>query len=181
MIKNRLINEEWKAFHLNDCDHSIEAFYVSNYGRVIRKKPKQVEYRITAYVKAAKFKMFYFKKKGNKHASFYVHRAVAILFIDNPNDNKFVIHIDHNPTNNEAENLKWVNRAELSTHQLLNPTRKKNCNAKLNEGKVRLIKRKLFNPNNKTRRKTIAKQFGISTMQLYRIQTGENWGHVTDY
>jgi len=29
--------------------------------------------------------------------------------------------------------------------------------------------------------KMIAKQFGISTMQLHRIKTGENWGHVTDY
>ena len=24
----------------------------------------------------------------------------------------------------------------------------------------------------------IAKQFGISEMQLYRIKSGENWGHV---
>jgi len=24
----------------------------------------------------------------------------------------------------------------------------------------------------------IAKQFGISTMQVWRIKSGENWGHV---
>jgi len=29
--------------------------------------------------------------------------------------------------------------------------------------------------------KMIAKQFGISEMQLYRIKTGENWGSVTEY
>jgi hypothetical protein len=26
--------------------------------------------------------------------------------------------------------------------------------------------------------KMLAKQFGISEMQLYRIKSGENWGHV---
>jgi hypothetical protein len=42
-----------------------------------------------------------------------------------------------------------------------------------------MIKRKLSDPKRKTRMKMIAKQFGISEMQLYRIKTGENWGHVT--
>ena len=30
----------------------------------------------------------------------------------------------------------------------------------------------------KTRLKIIAKRFGVSEMQLHRIKTGENWGHV---
>ena len=40
------------------------------------------------------------------------------------------------------------------------------------------IKKMLANPNRKTRLRLIAKQFGISEMQLYRIKSGENWGHV---
>jgi hypothetical protein len=35
-----------------------------------------------------------------------------------------------------------------------------------------------MDPNRKTRLKLIAKQFGISEMQLYRIKSGENWGHI---
>jgi hypothetical protein len=40
------------------------------------------------------------------------------------------------------------------------------------------LKRKIFDPKRKSRLKIIAKQFGISEMQLYRIKSGENWGHV---
>jgi uncharacterized protein YjcR len=39
-----------------------------------------------------------------------------------------------------------------------------------------MIKRKLL--NGKTRLKMIAKQFGVSDMQIHRIKTGENWSHV---
>jgi len=41
-----------------------------------------------------------------------------------------------------------------------------------------LIKKKLLDPNRKTRMKMLAHQFRISEMQLYRIKSGENWGHV---
>ena len=34
--------------------------------------------------------------------------------------------------------------------------------------------------NRKTRLKMIAKQFGISEMQVHRIKTGENWSYVSE-
>jgi DNA-binding Xre family transcriptional regulator len=49
---------------------------------------------------------------------------------------------------------------------------------KLTEAKVKILKRKLLDPNRKTRIKMLARQFGVSEMQLHRIRTGENWGHV---
>ena len=50
---------------------------------------------------------------------------------------------------------------------------------KLNSSTVKIIKRKIMSVNRKTRMKIIARQYGISEMQLYRIKSGENWGHVT--
>jgi hypothetical protein len=44
--------------------------------------------------------------------------------------------------------------------------------------KVMRIKKMLQNPNRKTRIKMIAKQFGVSEMQIFRIKSGENWGHI---
>lgn len=41
-----------------------------------------------------------------------------------------------------------------------------------------LIKKMLARPEQKTRLKMIAKQFGVSEMQIRRIASGENWGHV---
>lgn len=46
-----------------------------------------------------------------------IHRLVAEQFIENPNNYKYVIHIDGNPYNNYYTNLKW---AELPNEKLSN-------------------------------------------------------------
>ena len=56
---------------------------------------------------------------------------------------------------------------------------KNNDGRKLSVTKVIHIKKILANPNRKTRIKMIAKQFGVSEMQIARIRSGENWGHIT--
>jgi hypothetical protein len=177
---NQHIHEEWKDFNLNDCDPKLMSYKISNHGRVKIKTKTQTQFRILKkFAKATGFNMFFYKKKGNKAASFYVHRAVAILFDENKENKNFVIHLDNNPLNNAITNLQWVNRKELVIHQQKNPKRQNKRGYKLNEGTVRIIKRKLFDPKNRTRVKMIAKQFGITTMQVWRIKSGENWAHVT--
>lgn len=46
----------------------------------------------------------------------YVHRLVAIAFIDNESGATDVNHIDGNKSNNHAENLAWVTRKENMQH-----------------------------------------------------------------
>lgn len=43
---------------------------------------------------------------------YQVHRAVAELFIDNPDNKKYVDHIDGNKHNNRIDNLRWVTASE---------------------------------------------------------------------
>lgn len=179
-------NESWKAFTLANCDFEREEVYISNYGRVKKKKKDQTDFSLATLTVVNSFETFgFFKKEKSKRTTFYVHRAVAFLFLNKEDDKRFVIHKNHNLTDNNEENLQWVNQKELTVHQRSNPkwiaARKKITNQKLTEGRVRLIKRKIFDPKRKTRMKMIAKQFGISEMQLYRIKSGENWGHVKDY
>lgn len=48
----------------------------------------------------------------------YLHRIVAELFIPNPANKPCVDHIDTNPANNSASNLRWVTHKENNDNQL---------------------------------------------------------------
>ena len=79
-------------------------YQVSNYGRVysvksgifLSQKVKTVDGYLTV------------KLYGNgKSKREYVHRLVAIAFVDNPDNLPQVNHKDENPENNYASNLEW--------------------------------------------------------------------------
>ncbi|MBL4747100.1 MAG: HNH endonuclease [Flavobacteriaceae bacterium] len=176
-------NEVWKPYR-EDLWSEFELFKVSNYGRVKSRKVDQEEFALVKTNLTGGYKMFWIAKNGGKRTSCYVHRAIAKAFLENPEDKKYVTHLDFDKVNNESVNLKWLTRPEVAQHQKSNPlvikASKVRKYSKLTEAKVKLIKRKINDPNRRTRMKMIAKQFGISEMQLYRIKSGENWGSVTE-
>jgi hypothetical protein len=46
------------------------------------------------------------------NGQFYIHRLVAQHFIDNPDNKKYVDHIDRNKDNNHYTNIRWVTASE---------------------------------------------------------------------
>ena len=48
--------------------------------------------------------------------SFSVHRLVALLFIENPNNYLEVNHIDFDKANNKVDNLEWISRSDNMKH-----------------------------------------------------------------
>ncbi len=48
--------------------------------------------------------------------SMYVHRLVAMAFIDRQSDRKLVNHLNGQPSDNRLQNLEWVNHSENNTH-----------------------------------------------------------------
>lgn len=128
-------------------------------------------------------------KPFGKYKTYYVHRLVGEAFLEKPSEaHGYIIHLDYDKTNNRSKNLKWATTREMQLHQQKSPlvieAREKRKLVKPQKGHkltttdVMRIKKMIFNPKRKTRMKIIAKQFGISEMQLYRIKNGENWGHV---
>lgn len=180
MIRNYW-NEKWKDIVFDDAISEKEKFKISSHGRVINCKGDK-EFLVTkSYING--FQNLPLKQKVNgKSTSRYVHLLVAQHFLDYTDD-QFVVHRNYDKTDNRVENLKWVSRVEKNEHHANNPKYKgvvRRQYSKLTENHVRLIKRKINDPNRRTRMKMIAKQFGISEMQLYRIKSGENWSSVKE-
>jgi hypothetical protein len=173
-------NEVWKAVSFFENILPGQSYRVSNYGRLTRIKDGKEKlfkpYNMHGY--------FYFKVKEvtpRKFKTIYVHKLVAQCFLEQGGC-EFVLHLDYDKQNNELSNLKWATRREKEIHQYKNPIYKTRPTprkgAKLTENDVRRLKKILNNPDRKTRLRIIAKQFGVTTTQLKRIKTGENWADV---
>lgn len=124
--------------------------------------------------------------KKMRYKTIYLYRAIAEFFVPKTSeDQTYVIHLDYNKSNDHHTNLKWVTREEMLKHAHKSPmnlTRKERMKgptmSKLTSTQVIRLKKRLADPNRKTRVKMLAKEFGISEMQVYRIKSGENWGHI---
>lgn len=53
-----------------------------------------------------------------KRVDMYIHRLVALAFIPNPDNKKFVNHIDTNRSNNHVDNLEWCISKENNQHSM---------------------------------------------------------------
>jgi hypothetical protein len=159
-------------------------YAVTNHGRVIRfgKDPAADGVLVKATVDVPfNYERVYIQNNG-KRTSVLVHRLVAQFFLPKPEKGQlFIIHKDRNNRNNHPSNLKWVTKEEHVRHAMAGENWKKGRQSrsqvyKLTEDRVRLIRKKIS--EGKTRMKMIAKQVKVSEMQIYRIQSGENWGWV---
>ena len=185
---NRLAGEVWKEVDFGEHKPKLR-YAVSNIGRVISYREKLDDGKMIKGKNMTGFRVVDCTANG-KRTGHLVHRWVAKQFCERPSENhNWVIHLDFNKANNQAQNLRWVDKAEWEAHQDHNPkvirARANQANKpkptkghKLNSDIVAIIKKKIFDPDRKTRLKMIAKQYGISEMQLYRIKNGENWSHV---
>lgn len=176
-------NEKWKDIKFDEHIDENEKFKISNYGRILNCKHDE-EFQVKKYFINGYQNLPVRQKKNGKKTSRYVHKLVAEAFLEKE-DGVYVIHVNYDKTDNQVSNLKWATKKEKETHQFSNPefknmVRKLPSNTKLSEAKVKIIKRKINDPNRRTRIKMIAKQFGISETQLYRIKKGENWSSIKE-
>jgi len=135
-------------------------YQVSNFGRVksLKFKPKVLK-NVTNYGYYPTIYLF----KNNQMKMFKIHRLVAKIFIDNPNNFPCVNHKDGQKTHNNVTNLEWVTIKKNNIHAIKNKLHHKS-----NLTKDDIIKIRKLRIKNKTYF-TIAKLFNISCNHASRI------------
>jgi hypothetical protein len=180
-------NEDWKEI-LFPIGALRKQYAISNYGRVISYTNSMADGQLVKGGCLKGYKTLPLRPFG-KSTTYYVHKLVAQYFLSDSKDGEdYVIHLDYNKSNNYVSNLKWATRQQTFVHQQSNPSviegRKKvkercpETGPKLTSTQVMRLKKKLLDPERKTKLRIIAKEFGVSEMQLHRIRKGENWAHV---
>ena len=88
-------------------------YEVSNYGN-IKKIKSNIISRGWMHCKYGHRKVRLYK--DNIRKDFYLHRLVAIAFIDKIDGKPYINHIDNNPDNNYYKNLEWCTQKENMQH-----------------------------------------------------------------
>lgn len=159
------MEEIWKSVNV---DIFNEHYEVSNFGNVRRiGSTKNLKLRASKendYLKVA-------LQLNRKRKEFYVHRLVALTFIDNIDKENltFVNHIDENKQNNNVSNLEWCDRLYNNNHGTRNKRIKETKNLhRKNDKKVYYNDNDFFNSL-----KECAEYFGISSALMSYYLNGK--------
>jgi hypothetical protein len=180
--------EEYKIVKIQGLK---KKYAITSHGRLISfSKDLENGSELSLNVHPQGYRIWRFRVNGES-THFLIHRLVAEYFLKKPSkEHDYVIHLDHNKTNNSVKNLKWVTYEEQRAHSAQSDASKANAERlsqwsrvtgkgkKLTEAKVKQIKKMVLDPKRKLSMKALAEQFGITPMQLYRIKSGENWSWV---
>lgn len=94
------MEEIWKTIP------GYEKYEVSSLGNIRNKRTQKIKSLITSGNGYILVNLY----RGNELKQEYVHRVVAKAFIENPNNEKEVNHIDGDKANNIVTNLEWCDR-----------------------------------------------------------------------
>ena len=176
------MEEIWKDIE------GYEGYYqVSNYGRV-----KSLNYhrtgkeRIMKPKKDSKGYLQVLLCKEGKVKHYFVHRLVAVAFVDNPQNLPIINHIDENPKNNNANNLEWCTQK----YNINYGTRNKKASEKLRGRKLSEEHKEKIAEKMKNNPKKIKPIIGINkvsglilefpSLKEASRQTGINQGHICE-
>ena len=154
----------WKSF-----EHLWE---ISDSGKVRNRRTQK-------YLKLRMRKDGYIDVKLN-YKRYLVHRLVALLFIENPENLQQVNHRDGQRNNPRVENLEWVNQYQNMRHAIetgLFPDREgeRNGRATITKAQALLIKSLL---SEGFTMKYIAMKLNLSYTIITNIKYGKAWSYL---
>lgn len=118
MIKDKQLYEipDFTGYYINKQGQVFSTLAKGcrdKYDLTKRVNPKELTYRFT---KTGYARVMMRRDSTNKREDVYVHRIMAELFLDNPNNLSDVNHKDSNPANNRLENLEWLSHKDNLTY-----------------------------------------------------------------
>ena len=88
-------------------------YEISNTGKVKNIITNKI---ISQCVNSSNYKKVILTNEGKERKNLYVHRLIALKFIENPQNLPIVNHKDGNKWNNNISNLEWVTHKENDSH-----------------------------------------------------------------
>jgi hypothetical protein len=167
--------EEWRP-----VPRAPDHYEVSSFGRV-----RRFTGRVLSPGLAGRGYPFVILFADRQLPNAYIHQLVLEAFIGpRPTPRHQVNHIDGVKTNNHLSNLEWTTASEnmrhafahgliVSSHTGEHPG-EAHHNARLTEADVRFIR----GEGRAIDVDTLAAQFGVHRMHIYRIRRGERWKHL---
>lgn len=168
---------------------NFESYYQINQLGQVRSKERIVSRKVGKdYIRPSK-KLTPTLKKTNgyyvinftingKSKQQYIHRLLALTFLDNPNNYQFINHKNGIKTDNSLKNLEWCTNKQNCIHASKNnliPKGQNKYNSKLKDYQVRIIKKRLKNGESCA---NICKDFNVSNKVISEIKKGKNWKHI---
>ena len=123
MIK-KIPGEVWKPLQFSGWKQLRKKYSLSSHGRVasytedVLQDGKLLNGSLTTGYKTLNL------HRPSDNGTLYIHREIARLFLKKKSPKtKYVIHINHQKTDNSVKNLKWANLEEMIDHQQKSPSK----------------------------------------------------------
>ena len=186
MIK-KIPGESWKLLEFPGWKQLRKKYALSSMGRVASYSEDVLsDGKLLNGSLTTGYKTLNLHRPGN-NGTLYIHREIARLFLKKSSPkHKYVIHVNHNKTENSVKKLKKATLEDMINHQQKSPAKiaykkvqaNRTVGLKLTASQVKSIKKTLSSKNRQLTIKKLADKYGVSEMTMYRIKSGENWSRV---
>lgn len=110
-----------------------------------------------------------------------VHRAMAEIYIPNPENKAQVNHENGDKNNNSIDNLKWMTNKENREHALkngLHVTGVNNYNSKFTEDEIKWIRKNYIPKHPEFGGNVLAKKYKTTPSRISKIVNYIQWKHI---
>ena len=165
-------------------------YQVSNYGnvkavaRTLNDGRFRKERMLKPYIDRDGYKKATLWYGNNPQKHYFVHRLVALAFIDNPDNYPQINHKDENPANNHVENLEWcdvrynINYGNRNIKMAQAIRGENHYLHKLKNEDIRFIRDHYIRGHNEYGQCAMARKYGVCQSVIRSIINRKTWKHI---